>query len=109
MPSNQQKKDMEQRALAAARKSGAPIPTGEVAGEEPDFRFHTPVGVLGIEICEVYAQRNDSDYVRVQRKTGTKYLSMKVCQKNVSQRRNKHFCLKRCENAIPLLLACIRK
>jgi hypothetical protein len=53
MPSNQQKKEMEQRALTAARKAGAPIPTGEVAGEEPDFRFHTPVGVLGIEVCEV--------------------------------------------------------
>lgn len=53
MPSNQQKKEMEQRALAAARKAGAPIPTGEVAGEEPDFRFHTPVGVLGIEVSEV--------------------------------------------------------
>jgi len=53
MPSNQQKKEIEQRALAAARKAGAPIPMGEVAGEEPDFRFHTPTGILGIEVSEV--------------------------------------------------------
>jgi hypothetical protein len=44
---------MEQRALTGARKAGAPIPTGESAGEEPDFRFRTPNGALGIEVSEV--------------------------------------------------------
>ncbi len=44
---------MEQRVLAAARKAGAPIPNGEMEGEEPDFRFHTPTGMLGIEVSEV--------------------------------------------------------
>jgi hypothetical protein len=53
MTRNQEKKEMEQRALAAAQKAGAPIPTGESAGEEPDFRFITPNGALGIEVSEV--------------------------------------------------------
>jgi hypothetical protein len=53
MTRNQEKKEMEQRALTAARKVGAPIPTGELAGEEPDFRFLTPNGTLGIEVSEV--------------------------------------------------------
>jgi hypothetical protein len=53
MTRNQEKKEMEQRALTAARKAGAPIPTGESAGEEPDFRFITPNGALGIEVSEV--------------------------------------------------------
>jgi hypothetical protein len=53
MTRNQEKKAMEQRALTAAREAGAPIPTGESAGEEPDFRFLTPNGVLGIEVSEV--------------------------------------------------------
>src|SRR5438309_7612381 len=53
MTRNREKKDIEQRALAAARKAGAPIPTGELASEEPDFRFHTPTGVLGVEVSEV--------------------------------------------------------
>lgn len=44
---------MELRALTAARKAGAPIPTGESAGEQPDFRFITPNGALGIEVSEV--------------------------------------------------------
>jgi len=44
---------MEQRALTAAREAGAPIPTGETAGEEPDFRFLTPDGALGIEVSEI--------------------------------------------------------
>ena len=52
MTRNQGKKDVEQLALAAARKAGAPIPTGEIAGEEPNFRFNTPAP-LGIEVCEV--------------------------------------------------------
>jgi hypothetical protein len=53
MTRNQEKKDIEQRALAAARKAGAPIPTGELASEEPDFRFNTPTGLLGVEVSEV--------------------------------------------------------
>ena len=39
--------------LAAARKAGAPIPTGEIPGEEPDFRFHTEIGPLGLEVSEL--------------------------------------------------------
>lgn len=53
MNRNQEKKQTEQRVLAAAREAGAPIPTGESAGEEPDFRFLTPNGALGIEVSEV--------------------------------------------------------
>jgi len=45
------KKEMEQCALDAARKAGAPIPTGELEGEEPDFRFQTPP--LGIDVSEL--------------------------------------------------------
>ena len=41
------------RRLAAARKAGAPIPTGEIPGEEPDFRFATETGTLGIEVTEL--------------------------------------------------------
>src|SRR5207245_10928469 len=52
MNRNQQKKQTEQRVLVAAREAGAPIPTGELAGEEPDFRFLTN-GALGIEVSEV--------------------------------------------------------
>jgi hypothetical protein len=47
------KKKIEARVLAAARKAGAPIPTGEIPGEEPDFRFHAETGVLGIELTEL--------------------------------------------------------
>jgi hypothetical protein len=53
MSRNQEKKEMELRALAAAREAGAPIPSGELAGEEPDFRFRTSDAVLGIEVSEV--------------------------------------------------------
>lgn len=53
MNRNHEKKRAERLALAAARKAGAPIPTGELAGEEPDFRFLTPDGPLGIEVSEV--------------------------------------------------------
>ncbi len=45
------KKEMEQCALDATRKAGAPIPTGELEGEEPDFRFQTPP--LGIDVSEL--------------------------------------------------------
>ncbi len=37
----------------AARKAGVPIPSDEISGEEPDFRFHTRTGALGIELSEV--------------------------------------------------------
>src|ERR1035438_5472630 len=53
MNRNQQKKQTEQRVLVAAREAGAPIPSGEFAGEEPDFRFLTPNCALGIEVSEV--------------------------------------------------------
>lgn len=33
--------------------AGVPIPLGEVPGEEPDFRFRTEAGALGIELSEV--------------------------------------------------------
>jgi hypothetical protein len=61
MTRNQEKKVMEQRALTAAREAGAPIPTGESAGEEPDFRFLTPNGALGIEVSEVLRPASTND------------------------------------------------
>jgi hypothetical protein len=53
MNRNQEKKQAEQLALSAARKAGAPFPSGELPGEEPDFRFQTAEGSLGIEVSEV--------------------------------------------------------
>ena len=50
---NVDKKETERRVLIAARKAGLPIPDGEVAGEEPDFRFQTSASALGIEVSEV--------------------------------------------------------
>ena len=50
---NGEKKLIEARALAAARRAGAPIPNGEIPGEEPDFRFATATGTLGIEVTEL--------------------------------------------------------
>lgn len=47
------KKIVEAYMLSVARKAGVPIPVGEVAGEEPDFRFATDAGPLGIEMSEV--------------------------------------------------------
>ncbi|MGC2245086.1 MAG: hypothetical protein WA609_00660 [Terriglobales bacterium] len=61
MNRNQEKKQTEQRVLAAAREAGAPIPTGESAGEEPDFRFVTPNGTLGIEVSEVLRPASTND------------------------------------------------
>ena len=43
------KKEMEKCALDAARKAGAPIPTGELEGEEPDYNLV----VLIHEMCEL--------------------------------------------------------
>jgi len=39
--------------LTAARNAGAPIPTGEIVGEEPDFTFKMEQGQLGIELTEL--------------------------------------------------------
>jgi hypothetical protein len=50
---NAEKKRVETYVLAAARKAGVPIPNGEVADEEPDFRFNDEVPGLGIELSEV--------------------------------------------------------
>ncbi|HXM69206.1 MAG TPA: hypothetical protein VN911_20935 [Candidatus Acidoferrum sp.] len=61
MTKNEEKKEIERRVLDAARIAGAPIPNGEVAGEEPDFRFYTPRGVLGLEISEVLKPASSND------------------------------------------------
>jgi len=50
---NGEQKRIESWFLAAARNAGMPIPSGELAGEEPDFRFQTTSGALGIELTEV--------------------------------------------------------
>lgn len=52
-PDEPPQKEVELRVLAAARKAGAPIPTGEIVGEEPDFSFRTESGDLGIELTEL--------------------------------------------------------
>jgi hypothetical protein len=52
-PDEPSQKEVELRVLDAARKAGVPIPTGEIGGEEPDFRFKTETGYLGIELSEV--------------------------------------------------------
>lgn len=59
--SNAGKKIIETRALAAARKAGAPIPTGEIPGEEPDFTFQTETGALGIEVSELLRSARSND------------------------------------------------
>jgi len=48
-----EKKRIEAYMLAAARKAGVLIPTGESPDEEPDFRFNDEVPALGIELSEV--------------------------------------------------------
>ena len=50
---NADKKEAELRVLTAARKAGFPAPEGEVAGEEPDFRFLRSNRVLGVELSEI--------------------------------------------------------
>jgi hypothetical protein len=47
------KKEIEQIVLDTARDVGVPIPEGGVIGEEPDFRFHTDAGDLGIDVSEL--------------------------------------------------------
>jgi hypothetical protein len=51
--SSAEQKRIESWFLVAARNAGVPIPFGEVPGEEPDFRFQTATGTLGIELTEV--------------------------------------------------------
>ena len=48
-----EKKRVEAYMLAAARKAGVPIPSGETPDDEPDFRFNDEVPALGIELSEV--------------------------------------------------------
>jgi hypothetical protein len=48
-----EKKRVEAYMLTAARKAGVPIPNGEIASEEPDFRFDHEIPALGIELSEV--------------------------------------------------------
>jgi hypothetical protein len=50
---NAEKKRVEAYMLAAARKAGVPIPSGETPDEEPDFRFNDEIPALGIELSEV--------------------------------------------------------
>jgi hypothetical protein len=38
--------------LNAARITGVPIPSGEIPGEKPDFRFQGKTATLGIEVSE---------------------------------------------------------
>jgi hypothetical protein len=47
------KKDTEAWVLSAARVAGAPIPVGEILGEEPDFTFKAEPTILGIELTEL--------------------------------------------------------
>jgi hypothetical protein len=61
MTKNEEKKEIERRVLDAARKAGAPIPDGEIAGEEPDFRIPHTHGLLGIEISEVLRPATSND------------------------------------------------
>ena len=50
---NAEKKRIEAYMLAAARRAGVPIPSGETPDEEPDFRFNDEIPALGIELSEV--------------------------------------------------------
>jgi hypothetical protein len=52
-PDEPSQKEVELRVLNAARRAGAPIPTGEIVGEEPDFRFKAETGDLGLELTEL--------------------------------------------------------
>jgi hypothetical protein len=48
------KKEIEERALAAACRAGLIVPRGEVIScEEPDFRIESETEVLGIELTEL--------------------------------------------------------
>jgi hypothetical protein len=56
-----EEKRIESRYLAAARDAGVPIPPGEIPSEEPDFRFQTTSGALGIELTEVLRPASSND------------------------------------------------
>jgi hypothetical protein len=60
MNRNQEKKKAERLVLSAARKAGAPIPSGELECEEPDFSSLAPDGSLGIEVTEVLRPRSSN-------------------------------------------------
>ena len=62
--SNEEKKIIEKRALLAARSAGVPIPTGEMPGENPDFRFQTKKGALGIEVSELVRPESSNHGIR---------------------------------------------
>src|SRR6267143_7193839 len=48
------RKEIERRALEAARLASAIIPDGEVSNfEEPDFKLQTATGIVGIEVTEL--------------------------------------------------------
>ena len=49
--SSEEQKIIETRALVAARNAGVPIPSGEIPGERPDFRFNA--NTLGVEVREL--------------------------------------------------------
>lgn len=50
----QARKEIERRALEAARRASAIIPDGEVRDfEEPDFKLQTATGIVGIEVTEL--------------------------------------------------------
>lgn len=57
---NEEQKRIESWFLNAARNAGIPIPSGEVLGENPDFRFQTESGALGIEVTEVLRPANSN-------------------------------------------------
>jgi hypothetical protein len=65
MPSRSDKqKEIERWYLTAARNAGVPIPPGEVSDEEPDFKFITTRGVLGIELTEVLRPASSNHGIR---------------------------------------------
>ncbi len=51
--SRNEQKRIELWFLNEARNAGVPIPPGEIQYEEPDFKFQTETGALGIELSEV--------------------------------------------------------
>jgi hypothetical protein len=59
MNRNHEKKAIENRALAAARRAGIPIPLVECPGEEPDFTFNS--GALGVEVSELLRPASSND------------------------------------------------
>lgn len=82
----ERKKIVEAWALSGAREAGAPIPTGEVVDEKPDFRFRADEGdVLGIETTELVRPASSNggisplaeqaDHARIMRQAQTEYCS----------------------------------